>query len=59
MGINLEGQFNGGFFVLQFGGGGRGWGGGGLIIILRGFYMEGLDYFQNFTVCYKLTWLYV
>ena len=51
MGINLEGQFNGGFFVLQFGGR------GGLIVILRGFYMEGLDYFRNFTVCYKLTWL--
>ena len=41
-----------GFFALRFGEGG-----GGLIIIWRGLYMEGLDYFRNFTVCYKLTWL--
>ena len=32
-------------------------GGGGLIIIWRGLNMEGLDYFRNFMVCYKVTWL--
>ena len=41
--------------MLQFGGGGGG--GPARRLILRSFDMEGLDYFRNFTVCYKLTWL--